>query len=926
LIGRSLKQFRIVSKLGEGGMGAVYRAMDETLQREVALKVLPESLAKDEERRRRFLREARSAAAVTHPNIATIYEVGEADEQVYIAMELIPGETLRDRMEPGLTHAETLRIAKEIARGLARAHEKGVVHRDLKPENVMVTPEGDVKILDFGLAKIREGQGGEADATAATQLTMDGRVMGTPGYMSPEQAEARRDIDARSDVFSFGAMLYEMLSGLRPFRGTTPIAILYGVLHQEAEPLDKIAPGVPKELTAVVERCLLKDRDARFASGREIVQVLGSEASVPSMDAMSKRAPAAEKLSTVSGMGTALGATIASDASAPKLSVPPSAPRSTVAERPRGRAPLSLWAAGVVSVCVGAAIVATLFHKSGDPRRAPVIASAAPSASASATAAPAKSGVAMTDHPLPKTKKEAAALQYKLALNRLRIGALDAFPDLEKAAEMDPTMGAAQLRLTLYAPSFGPNLTASDRRASFMKALALEKTLEPRDQAMLPIADAISADPIDYNAALGRARAAWERDKTDAELGLLVFIYEARSGDRQKRDEAVTTARRVLELDPGAARVHQMLADQAQQGQRLADAAAEVAQCLKQEPNASGCEMVRAHLDRDAGKCEDELATAVALKKLEPKMMKPYAVWAQALDATGAKIELVKNALALAEDYRAEGATNVPAGLTDIVFALRTADFGTADAKLLKLDASFAGSHSERDHGAITALRIAVALEMGNRQGALDLARVFTAQAATDWSLDDPLGVRLERAYLTHQAGTTTEAQLVAARTAQLKEFFELTKAPPGRHEHWRLLVDANYGATVAEAKAAFPADHPLPGAYDLREHAFAYGRLLFLAGRTDEAISTLELDTKRCETLPSVYNADVSHVGVVMSYVQAQGFLGQALEAKGDKEGACRAYSVVVSRWKDARPRSITFDKAKERARALACAAPPAK
>ena len=318
VIGRTLSHFRIESKLGEGGMGVVYRATDEKLLREVALKILPASLANDTERRQRFLREARSAAAVTHPSIATVYEVDEAEGLVFIAMELVLGETLRERMAPGLTHAEALRIAGAVARGLSRAHGKGVVHRDLKPENVMITADGEVKILDFGLAKLRAAESGDAAALGAmdtaAQLTAQGRVMGTPGYMSPEQIEGRAEVDARSDVFSFGVMLYEMLSGVRPFRGSSSIEVLYGVLHRDLQPLEEVCPTVPSDIAAFVTRCLAKRPEERYASGRELVIALEGE-SLPRIDeALSARAPALEKIRTVSGMGTALGATISSAA------------------------------------------------------------------------------------------------------------------------------------------------------------------------------------------------------------------------------------------------------------------------------------------------------------------------------------------------------------------------------------------------------------------------------------------------------------------------------------------------------------------------------------------------------------------------------------------------------------------------------------
>ncbi len=268
LVGKALGQFRIDAKLGAGGMGVVYRATDTKLRREVAIKVLPESLAGDDERRSRLLREARSAAAITHPNLAAIHDVGEADGRVFIVMELVEGESLRARLAAAgrLGVSEAIRVAREMLRGLAGAHEKGVIHRDLKPENVMLAKDGTVKILDFGLAKVREVESALALQDTATD---EGRVMGTPAYMSPEQA-AGKSIDARSDLFSLGVVLYEMASGERPFGGATTAEILAAVLRDEPRRLD----GLDEALERVILRCLRKAPDERFASADEMLAAL----------------------------------------------------------------------------------------------------------------------------------------------------------------------------------------------------------------------------------------------------------------------------------------------------------------------------------------------------------------------------------------------------------------------------------------------------------------------------------------------------------------------------------------------------------------------------------------------------------------------------------------------------------------------------
>jgi len=263
MIGRTISHYEITEKLGEGGMGVVYKARDTRLKRFVALKVLPPDKVSDPERKQRFVQEAQSASALNHPNIVTVYDIDQADGVDFIAMEYVDGKTLDELIgRKGLKLNEALRVAIQIADALAEAHAAGIVHRDLKPGNVMVTPDGRVKVLDFGLAKLTEtAPAGPDDPTlTARQSTELGVVVGTAAYVSPEQAEGRK-VDARSDIFSFGSMLYEMLTGRRAFRRDTPSLTLAAILHLEPAPLPEEIPG---ELHKVVARCLRKDPARRF--------------------------------------------------------------------------------------------------------------------------------------------------------------------------------------------------------------------------------------------------------------------------------------------------------------------------------------------------------------------------------------------------------------------------------------------------------------------------------------------------------------------------------------------------------------------------------------------------------------------------------------------------------------------------------------
>ena len=270
--GVRLGPYEILSPLGAGGMGEVYRAKDHRLGREVAVKVLSTEAAASPERRARFEKEARSASALNHPNIVSIYDIGQDGETTYIAMELVDGATLRDSLPAApLPAKKVLDIAVQIADGLAKAHAAGIVHRDLKPENVMMSRDGFVKILDFGLAKLVE--------TAADNLsdlptgTTPGMIMGTAGYMSPEQA-AGRPLDFRSDQFSFGAILYEMATGKRAFRRDTAAETLTAIIREEPQPVSQIEPRSPAPLRWIIERCLNKEAEERYASTKDLARDL----------------------------------------------------------------------------------------------------------------------------------------------------------------------------------------------------------------------------------------------------------------------------------------------------------------------------------------------------------------------------------------------------------------------------------------------------------------------------------------------------------------------------------------------------------------------------------------------------------------------------------------------------------------------------
>ncbi len=270
MIGKTLGHYQITEKLGEGGMGVVYKARDAHLDRFVAIKVLPAEKVTDPERKRRFVQEAKAASALNHPSIIHVYDIDQSDGTDFIAMECVVGKTLDELIRrKGLRLSLALKYAVQISDALAKAHSTGIVHRDLKPTNIMVNEDGLVKVLDFGLAKLTEQIQGDESASTATidaegrPLTEEGVIIGTVAYMSPEQAEGRK-VDARSDIFSLGSVLYEMVTGQKAFQGTTRMSTLSAILHQEQKAVSGIAPAIPSDLEKLINRCLRKDPAKRF--------------------------------------------------------------------------------------------------------------------------------------------------------------------------------------------------------------------------------------------------------------------------------------------------------------------------------------------------------------------------------------------------------------------------------------------------------------------------------------------------------------------------------------------------------------------------------------------------------------------------------------------------------------------------------------
>ena len=271
MIGETIGHYKILEKLGEGGMGQVYRAQDQNLDRQVAIKMLPPTLATDPNRLRRLKREAQVLATLDHPNIVSVYAVDKIDEVPFLAMELVEGKNLSDFItKEGLSLHDFFEVAIPLTEALSVAHERGIIHRDLKPSNIMVSKEGDVKVLDFGLAKVRQLPGDDVDPNASTEaLTVEGHVLGTMPYMAPEQVQGM-PVDQRSDIFSLGIVLYQMATGHRPFKGANSAELISSILRDEPDPIDDLKQEMPHHLGRIVRQCLEKEPEKRLESAKDV--------------------------------------------------------------------------------------------------------------------------------------------------------------------------------------------------------------------------------------------------------------------------------------------------------------------------------------------------------------------------------------------------------------------------------------------------------------------------------------------------------------------------------------------------------------------------------------------------------------------------------------------------------------------------------
>jgi serine/threonine protein kinase/predicted Zn-dependent protease len=833
--GERVDHFRVIAPVGRGGMGVVYRAEDEHLRREVALKVLPAFVSGDVEQRRRLLHEARAAAAVNHPNIASVYQVGEAEGRVYIAMELIRGPSLRKRLDAGrLSLEETLAIAEQILRGLARAHQAGLVHRDLKPDNVMLTEEGVAKVLDFGLAKhLHASPAGDVSAAVLGSRTPSGALFGTPGYMSPEQVQGHA-LDHRSDLFSFGVLLYEMLAGQSPFKGESVFDLLTAIVREEPAPLPPLNPEVPLSLAQLVERCLAKRPEDRFPDAESLAQELSRMAQKAAVSLSAPTAPSRRE----SGR-----------------------PRSTSARPPR-----KAWLAAGLVALLGIGAAAVLWR----PRPAPA-------------AAKAPQPTAITDLPLPSSPSPDAIAAYKAALHFMRSGDWGgAHENLQRAISLDPLMAAAHLRL----------------------ALSLD---HERDQVLLQALEPLLGHtPSDRPLTARRLREATERYPLDAELFFLLAFFQGAD-----RDASLRAATRASEIDPQYADAWQMLGIGLSATNRLEEALGALDRCVAISPTSVDCRGARANQYRRLGRCaemEEDLRRAISAN---PKAsLDWYDDRATALYALARPRETVLEALAqkwaqLPADKRRPIELLDRAQLDfDAGQLARAEGLAREGNALLQLD------RNALIHAQYAVLLVKIYSETGRPEDAAEVADGYFKRLEV-WEVS-VLARRLEMLLLRtlFRAGKLSKEAFAKRQAAWFAEMLAARDTDPGRLWFFAHVNGIERPEEAQEALAALSKLPPgAPSQAILHQHRGGIGQMYLLAGRLDDARKLLRPEGQPCSAPGMGYRVSLA--------------FGQAEEQQGDSAAACAAYQVVLDHWGQARPPSVTAQKARARAMALGCAAP---
>jgi serine/threonine-protein kinase len=910
--GDTIAHYVIEGTLGEGGMGQVFLALDQRLHRRVALKVLADDAEhSSRDSGARLLREARSAASLTHPNVVGIFEVGEHEGRIYLAMEHVVGRTLREHVgDPAVPWSRKLRWLVEVARALSAAHRAGLVHRDVKPENVMVRDEdGLVKVLDFGIA--RRAGGGDVDPTARTEaaslstLTGKGQVIGTPMYMAPEQIKGGAP-DARTDQFAWGVLAFELLAGRRPWPDRSDLlAAVAAILTEAPAPLRALAPEIPESVESVIMRALSRTPEERFATMDDVVDVLepfasrsGRGASLPSPLGAAPRLEAARTAREGRGTRPVEEPSKAADA-APPPKLAATTRRSMVTERSPGAPPppprpfwsLRRFAVLATLAAVGVVGLGVRAYRGRSPAR-PVV-SASPPASALSSAVP------LSD--------DAQALRmYGEAVQLWRDGNMGkARKAFEDVIARDPNMAAAHLRFALFL--YGDEPEAALKH--FQSAYANRSKLPAIDAALLGAMEpAVRPDP-NLEEAEKRAVALRDEYPRSAEVAYWLGLVHHDRSNFEKASEAYQQA---IDLDRSFVPPRKARAQVLAQLGDVRGAISAYGECIDASPTASTCLAGRLELLADRGDCAQMEKDARRWQLLEPDEY--TADYALAVSLVGERVALPAVEEALLHQWRDMPDTQRRQGeLVDRAdLALLAGDFALAERRTREWEQALPKDADLSERKGPYAQLASILFETGDVQGAGRIAEDFV-QRMKGWTSargEDPTLPFLEYLY---RSGRIDKAELDKRRREWLTRAEEKETATERRRMapfRWAMAY-AGFAETMEEAKEALATQEdflPLPPE-SRQSIAFGanVGKAYALAGRFEEALPFLERATRSCRALEQP-----------QLHTRAHYFLGLAYEGLGRIEDARRAYGVVVERWGGAKPRSITAERAQERLKQL--------
>ncbi len=890
--GDTFDRYVVEARIGQGGMGEVFRVYDPKLHRKVALKVLHLEGSGDRAQAERILREARAAAALDHPCAVHIYDVGEHDGRPYMAMELIEGKSLRVLVgDPTIALETKLRWICDVGRALASAHKRGLVHRDVKPENVMVRDDGAIKVLDFGIARRAQAP---IDPTAPTAvgapgtMTGDGMIVGTPLYMPPEQMRGE-PVDSRTDQFAWGVLAYELLSGHLPWGPATDgVRLIATMLSQDPPLLRAVVPSLPERVESAIARALSRKRDDRFASMTEAIAALdhGESAS------RGARTSDSTRLGDLAHAATEV-APARTDETGKRDDR-----RVAMTVRTTSRRPLAV---GLAIVAVAAASLLTWRWRmqrnvGGEP-----------AASTSASNATKTSPVAITDLPTPKTAVPGAASAYREGLQALRDGSWElARRAFQRASELDPSMPEAHLRYAIV--SFG-EFHRDEAHKSWQRVLLLRGTLGERDAALFDAYDVVvPRDVADWVELQRRTAAMVKRWPDDAELHMLLadaWVRVDHGGD------AIAEYDRAIALDPLYADAWTGRAGALQALGRFDEMLESQKQCEQRFPTSTDCVWTRVWLHHWRGPCGAmESATRRYLER-DPASATAWTMKAQALYSLGRSLESVRDAFDHAAAIFPESERPLHRKLWELDLLAAEGDFVAVEKLALEIEPLIAGDANERWHLAVARARIGAFLEQGRADDAAKVADDYLKRA-DNWSASQELlaeySPRFSMNAVLFHAGKLDAKSFEGMRVGFL---YQLSTGSPPLPQGYRWVAGfADAVEDAAEAKRALGSLSeyaPLPQNESV--HAPTIGRVLALAGQWDDALPHLELTEDACFSMEAPREVRRN------SY-----FLGLAREAKGDVPGACRAYAALLSHWGKAKPKSVTADLAKARVTALKC------